>query len=87
MIARHAATDSEWIEMQALEDDAPGNSLTQRILTAEPASDVIIGIWLANRALSIDGLPDAAIPTGKGLPACRKQLPVRARQPPGCGTG
>ncbi|KAK8253573.1 hypothetical protein IWZ00DRAFT_194753 [Phyllosticta capitalensis] len=39
-----------------------------RLIKSEPASDVIIGIWLANRALPIDGLPDAAIPTVNLVP-------------------
>ncbi|KAK7548290.1 hypothetical protein IWX46DRAFT_597838 [Phyllosticta citricarpa] len=39
-----------------------------RLTNFASTSDVIIGIWLANRALSIDGLVDAAIPTVNLVP-------------------
>ncbi|KAK8172263.1 hypothetical protein BKA80DRAFT_230821 [Phyllosticta citrichinensis] len=39
-----------------------------RLANSAPASDVIIGIWLANRSLAIDDLADAAVPTVNLVP-------------------
>ncbi|KAK8170688.1 hypothetical protein BC567DRAFT_164251 [Phyllosticta citribraziliensis] len=39
-----------------------------RLANSAPASDVIIGIWLASRSLAIDDLADAAVPTVNLVP-------------------